>query len=407
MSKILVLLAMLFASTAAVQAEDDVFEAKAVESLRCWRFGLSRTGAIDTTGVPDKTGEKWRTKVGDTVLSSPVLYDGIIYVGSNKGFFALNVDTGEEVWNLPILKGTSKEYSGVVSSACVADGFVYFVGCDGHIYSVNAKDGTVKWKVIPKKSNGKLVGFSPAVAYGLVFSVAAKGVSGFDMETGKEVYSSIKMYTPLTAGLTMNAEYMFGLNPSGDYVPIISVETGLFLRMSNITLSFCRATPALVDGKFYGASVALIGTNPRFPAVAWGELKKDGTSLLKYIEPHLPAKERAMSYASPTVWDGKVFLGCDSGYFYTYDAETLDIISTFKADGLIRSSASVSKQDGMVYFTSYDGNMYALDSKTGVKKWDHKISPLTKKWSEINSCPWVEDGVIYIGTSDGHVVAVH
>ena len=212
---------------------------------------------------------------------------------------------------------------------------------------------------------------------------------------------------PATAGFTTDGTHYFTLAGSGDYIGVMNVNTGLKEYRIMVALSYCRATPSIVGNRVYGSSVALIGTNPRFPAVAWGEIKEDGSELLKYIEPHLPAKDRAASFASTTVWGDKVFLGCDSGYFYTYDADSLDIVDQFETDGPIRASASVSKQDGIVYFTSYDGKMYALDCKTGKRKWEHKLAAPTKENTEINSCPWVEDGVIYIGTTEGDIVAIH
>ena len=389
----------------AEDASKGLFESKPVNKLRCWRFGLTRTGANNTEGVPRKTGEKWRTKIGDNVLSSPVQYDDMIYVGSDDGFFALNAESGKVKWKIAV-KGKNKKLQGVVSSACVADGLVFFVGTDGKLYCVDALTGKVKWKKEPKGSYGKTQAASPGVAYGLVFSQAGKKSVGFDIETGKEVWKG-GYFGSYTQGFTTNGKEYIALAAAGDFVPVSDLNTGLKKYRIMLALSYCRATPSIVGNRVYGASVALIGTNPRFPAVAWGEIKEDGPQLLKFIEPHLPAKDRAASFASTTVWGGKVFLGCDSGYFYTYDADSLDVVDQFETDGPIRASASVSKQDGIVYFTSYDGKMYALDCKTGKRKWEHKLAAPTKENTEINSCPWVEDGVIYIGTTEGDIVAIH
>ena len=174
------------ASINAEGGSEGLFESKPVNKLRCWRFGLTRTGANNTEGVPRKTGEKWRTKIGGNVLSSPVQYDDMIYVGSDDGFFALNAASGKVKWKIAV-EGKSKELKGVVSSACIADGLVFFVGTDGKLYCVDALTGKVKWKKEPKGTWGKGQASSPGVAYGLVFSRGLKGWAGFDIETGKEV----------------------------------------------------------------------------------------------------------------------------------------------------------------------------------------------------------------------------
>ena len=412
MKKIFVAI-LLAASAMFLHAEEGLFESKPVNKLKCWRFGLDRTGANDTKGVPNKTGEKWRTKIGGNVLSSPVKYDELIFVGSDKGFYALNAESGEVVWNIPIKNARKKNFgakdglNGVVSSACIADGLVFFVGTDGKIHCVDAKTGEKKWSKEPKGSHGKITECSPGVAYGLVFTQGPGGWIGLDIETGKQVWKGV-FGGPKNGGFSTNGKQYFTLAKGGDYIGVMNLNTGLMEYRVMVTLSYCRATPAIVGNRVYGASVALIGTNPRFPAIAWGDFtKEDGPKLLKYIEPDLPAKDRAASFASPTVWNGKLFLGCDSGYLYTYDADKLNMIHKFKTGAPVRSSASISTQDETVYFTAYDGKMYALDTATGAKRWEHELSAPTKENTEINSCPWVEDGVVYIGTVEGDIVAIH
>ena len=56
--------------------------------------------------------------------------------------------------------------------------------------------------------------------------------------------------------------------------------------------------------------------------------------------------------------------------------------------------------DGVVYFGSLDGNLYAVDIKTGQEKWKFK----TKYW--VLSSPAIADGVVYFGSFDGNLYAV-
>ncbi len=399
MKKLLVLILVASSLIANVEA---VLQSKPVNKLKCWRFGLSRSGANDTKGVPNKNGEKWRTKIGGTILSSPVLYDGIVYIGADKGFFALNANSGKEVWSIPIKNG------GVKSSACIADGFVYFNGEDGYLYSVEAKTGKVKWKSAPKGYWGKAVPYSPGVAYGLVFSLGSGGIAGFDVETGKEVYLTSGGIVK-TAGVCTDGKYFYGLSAGGTSFQVTTIETGLPYKGFNTpALSYCRATPALANGKAYGTSVALIGTMVAYPKLGVFDTEnKKFKAVGAYIEPHKKSQDRKATFASPTIWGGKVYVGCDSGYMYSFDDKTLEPKWNFNVGSPVRASASVSKQDGILYFPAFDGKLYALDAETGTKKWEHKIADPTKNFTEINSCPWVEDGAVYIGTVDGEVVAIH
>ena len=70
----------------------------------------------------------------------------------------------------------------------------------------------------------------------------------------------------------------------------------------------------------------------------------------------------------------------------------------FKTKGRVFSSPAIA--DGVVYFGSVDGNLYAVDIKTGQEKWKFK----TEDW--VNSSPAIADGVVYFGSYDGNLYAV-
>ena len=70
----------------------------------------------------------------------------------------------------------------------------------------------------------------------------------------------------------------------------------------------------------------------------------------------------------------------------------------FKTEGWVYSSPAIA--DGVVYFGSKDGNLYAVDIKTGQEKWKFK----TKYW--VLSSPAIADGVVYFGSNDCNLYAV-
>ncbi len=408
--KKIVLSIMLFGLVASINAE--AIKSQPVKQLDCWRFDLERTGVSDTQGVSEKKGEKWRTTIGTKIVSSPVLSDGIIYVGANTGFYALDATSGKEVWKIGITKkGEMKtaEAQGVESSACIADGFVYFTAIDGHLYSVNAKTGEIKWKV-PTNIHKKAALSSPAVAYGVVFIKEG----GFDVETGKLVWeTSINNSMGMTAGFTMNSKVHVGFSSNGDSCLIFTIEDGILRHKHgsqtgyNANFGYSQSTPTIVGDKIYGSAAALVGTAPRFPRVAIWDMKNNKVQANCYVEPHLEKKNMKVVLSSTTVWDGKIYVGCDSGYMYVFDDQKAEPMFKIKTGGPVRCSASISSEDGILYFSSYDGLLYAADARTGKQKWTHKLTGPTENPTWANSCPWVEDGVVYIGTFDGDIVAIH
>ena len=142
------------------------YKGRKVRRGAAWRGNLCRTGVHQTAGVPKLTGVKWTFNAGSPVRSSPVIFDGVVYVGSEgAGFHAIDAATGKARWHLAV-KG------GVTSSACVADGVVTFGGNDGKLYAVAAGTGKVRWAATGR---GRIT-TSPAVAYGIVF---VEGCWGF------------------------------------------------------------------------------------------------------------------------------------------------------------------------------------------------------------------------------------
>ena len=112
--------------------------------------------------------------------------------------------------------------------------------------------------------------------------------------------------------------------------------------------------------------------------------------------------------ASPTVGAGVVYQPLMNspeqerktapGYMVALDAETGDEKWRFKA-GVIESSPLLV--DGVIYFGTFDDNLYALDANTGKKLWSFKTG------DDVKGGPAIADGTIYFGSYDGKVYAVN
>lgn len=73
---------------------------------------------------------------------------------------------------------------------------------------------------------------------------------------------------------------------------------------------------------------------------------------------------------------------------------------SFAAEDVIYSSPAIGA-DGVLYIGSYDGNLYAIDSKTGALQWSFVTG------FAIASSPVIgADGTIYIGSGDGKLYAL-
>ncbi len=126
--------------------------------------------------------------------------------------------------------------------------------------------------------------------------------------------------------------------------------------------------------------------------------------------------------SSPAVTHGTVYVGSMDNFLYAIDAASGKQKWKFDAHGDVRSSPAVS--GSLVYVTSLDGKLYAVDAATGAEKWNFATSgehrhtaagmeyaaPTTENmpdpWDLFLSSPTVADGVVYFGSGDGYVYAV-
>ena len=77
-----------------------------------------------------------------------------------------------------------------------------------------------------------------------------------------------------------------------------------------------------------------------------------------------------MARGQPSVVDGRVYIGSQSGTVYALDAATGCVHWTFQAAAQIRSGVVVA--GGKLYFGDAKANVYALDASTGSQLWKFK-----------------------------------
>ena len=82
----------------------------------------------------------WKYTMGQQILSSPAVINGVVYVGSlDNNLYALDAATGALLWKYAA-------GGGIASSPAIVNGVVY-VGCrDKDIYALNAANGALLWK---------------------------------------------------------------------------------------------------------------------------------------------------------------------------------------------------------------------------------------------------------------------
>jgi alcohol dehydrogenase (cytochrome c) len=104
----------------------------------------------------------FQTRLPGEIKSTPLLVDGVIYFTTVDNVWAVDALSGRQLWhyNYPPGPGLHIGSRGV---AMYKDQ-LYFLVPDGHLISLNAKDGTVRWKVtIADVTKGYWTSMAPLV----------------------------------------------------------------------------------------------------------------------------------------------------------------------------------------------------------------------------------------------------
>ena len=183
----------------------------------------------------------FQTRQADTLKSTPLLVDGVLYFTVPENIWAVDARSGHLIWHYthPPTKGLHIGHRGVG----MLKGWLYFLTTDGHLLSLNAKDGTVRWDVVVADvTKGYWTTMAPLV----VGNHVIVGVSGdfdnlpgflqsIDAETGKLQWqwnSTPPAGTPnsTTGGMTwMTGTYDPELNllywGTGNPTPVLSASS--------------------------------------------------------------------------------------------------------------------------------------------------------------------------------------
>jgi alcohol dehydrogenase (cytochrome c) len=191
--------------------EELVNDGKNTENVTTHSMGYDRKSysplkQINTSNVK-RLMPIWSTSLmneeGET--AAPTIYNGVMYVINGKWTFAIDVETGKQIWRTPV-----KLEEGVTRSAfnrggaTIYNGKLFRVTVDNHLVALQLKTGEELWnqKYADLKDGFYSTG-GPIVANGVVISGVSGGESttrgfldGWDPETGKKLWRRYTIPAP-------------------------------------------------------------------------------------------------------------------------------------------------------------------------------------------------------------------
>jgi len=180
------------------------------------------------------------------------------------------------------------------------------------------------------------------------------------------------------------------------------------------TGSWVNSSPAVAGGVVYFESYDsnFYAVDAGTGQVKWkyqtGGEKRYAGKHLHHLEPAAESMPDPWDFylSSPSVWNGVVYFGSGDGAIYALDANNGALKWKFQTGDVVHSSPAIA--DGTLYIGSWDTYLYALDAVNGKEKWCFKTGedPELHNHVGIQASPAVADGIVYFGCRDANVYAV-
>ncbi len=138
-------------------------------------------------------------------LAAPTIYNGVLYAINGKWTFAIDVETGRQIWRTAVELEPGVQRTAITrGAATIYNGKLFRVTIDNHIVALDMKTGKQVWNQrFADWKEGYYATSAPIVANGVVISGMAGGESttrgfldGWDPDTGKKLWRRYTIPAP-------------------------------------------------------------------------------------------------------------------------------------------------------------------------------------------------------------------
>jgi len=244
----------------------------------------------------------------DYLASAATVSGGVVYIGSaDKRLYAIDASTGHEKWHF--------ETQGIVrTTPAVARGLVFFGSYDHNVYAVKAETGELVWKLDTLRE----VVSAPVVADDTVY-VGSRNSNLYalaaDTGVAKWKYFYWSSWVESSALIRDDSLYI----GSSDYQQLFAINriNGKEIWRFN-TDGSAWGTPAVTDKKVYIGAVGVVGYFIDHHGGFYAVDRATGRAVWRYLMSAMPGEFTYGFASSPTVDQGRVFVGGLDGKLYAF-----------------------------------------------------------------------------------------
>jgi len=349
-----------------------------VEDGTSWPMfrGSRELSGVAFNNLPNSMILAWKFKTAGEVKSSPSIYNGTVFVGSNDAnLYAIDLKSGTKKWSY-------RTEDSVEAGPCVVDGVLVVGSADEYVYALNAETGSLKWKY---KTDGQIMA----------------GANWTRMADGQRMAVLVGSYDSKLYCLNLADGQCFWTYETGNYINgscAVSENKAIFGGCGGmvhvVSLSDGSEVAAIEAGSYIAASAGIFGTQAYIGSYEGVFLCVDITTKeirWKYEDSDAPF------FSSPAVDKDFVVFGSRDKKLRCLRRANGEEIWVFKTGGDVDSSPVICGDK--VIFGSEDGRLYFVRLSDGSEVWSFEIG------APVMSSPAVANGMVVVGSDDGCVYA--
>jgi alcohol dehydrogenase (cytochrome c) len=197
---------------AAAQSTDElVNDGRNTENVTTQSMGYDRKSysplrQINTSNIK-RLVPIWSTSLMNDAgeLAAPAIYNGVMYVINGRWTFAIDVESGAQIWRAPVQIQPGAPRAAITrGAATIYNGKIFRVTNDNHVLALDMKTGRELWnQTFADANEGYYATGAPIVANGVLISGMAGGDSttrgfldGWDPDTGRKLWRRYTIPAP-------------------------------------------------------------------------------------------------------------------------------------------------------------------------------------------------------------------
>ena len=303
-----------------------------------------------------KAKEHWVVQTGVGIYCSPAVEKDKVFVGDDLGCLtAYALKNGKKLWSFASGKR-------IVGTPAVSEGIVVFGSADRSIYGLNAADGSLRWKVEVAEPVLGAVTIHEGLAY---VGASDKTFRAIDIQTGKVVwsYDQVKGYIE-SKPLIADNKVIFGAWDNTLYA--LDKETGKEIWKWTGGLTRMHFSPAAVWAVASNGKVFIADPQRAMTAIDLQNGETIWRTFRSQVRETIGLSEDGERVYSKTMNDSIV---CYSALTDTPE----QVWASNVGFGYEHAPSMPQEKEGVLYGSTKEGLLFALEAKTGKVIWKHKI----------------------------------